>query len=441
MLSAEDNELLTRVGPATPMGELFRRFWLPALLPAELPAPDCAPVRLRLLGEDLVAFRDSTGQVGFLAALCAHRRAPLFFGRVEQAGLRCVYHGWKYDVAGNCVDMPNEPPTSNFKGKVHQPAYPAREYGGLIWIYMGPSDHGPELPQLEWALVPDSHRHLSKWIQDTNYAQGLEGEIDNSHTMFLHSRPNSFLRPTAGRGSLIPKTTDQAPTMMIKETDYGFMNGVRRTIDGSNDYYWRVTQWLLPDYSITAGGDPGGRKGGRCWIPIDDEHTWTFAYSYHPDRPLSADEHEYLESGAFFPPRLLPSTFRPQLNKDNDYGLDRERQRTESFTGIYGFNAQDRSVQEGMGAIVDRSKEHLGTSDLAVIAARRVLLRRALELQQGIEPYAASHGEIYRVRSLLTVAAEENFDRLLAAHKERMRIPSRRLGREPQPQLLPRRKA
>ncbi len=424
MLTAEENELLTRVGPGTPMGELFRRFWLPALLPSELPTPDCSPVRLRLLGENLVAFRDSRGAVGILEALCAHRRAPLFFGRNEEGGLRCVYHGWKYDTTGHCIDMPNEPAESQFKERIQQTAYPTREHGGLIWAYMGPRHLTPELPQLEWTLVPDSHRHVSKWIQETNYAQGLEGEIDNSHTMFLHSWRNTFERPSAGGGTLIPTTSDRAPAMAVRETDYGFMNGIRRRLDGSDEYYWRVTQWLLPDFSITAGGDASGRKGGRCWIPMDDEHTWTFAYAYNPDRPLAEKDVEYLESGAFFPPQLVPGTFRPALNRDNDYQIDRELQRATNFTGIFGFSAQDRSVQEGMGAIVDRSKERLGTSDLAVITARRILIRLARELQEGQEPYAARHGDIYRVRSLLTRSREGDFDRLLEQNQERMRVPA-----------------
>src|SRR5688500_9834747 len=162
MLSKEENELLCRTGPGTPMGELFRRFWLPALLPSELPAPDCPPVRLRLLSEDLVAFRDTAGKVGILAANCPHRGASLFFGRNEENGLRCVYHGWKFDVAGNCVDMPNEPAESNFKHKIKATAYPAREFGGMIWIYMGPPDLQPELPQFESAMVPESDRWLGK---------------------------------------------------------------------------------------------------------------------------------------------------------------------------------------------------------------------------------------------------------------------------------------
>jgi phthalate 4,5-dioxygenase len=181
VLSKEDNEFACRVGPGTPMGELFRRFWLPAMLPDELPKADCPPARLRLLGEDLVAFRDSNNKIGVVEAHCPHRGASLYFGRNEECGLRCVYHGWKFDVAGNCVDMPSEPAESNFKDKIHITAYPTAVHGGLIWVYMGPGHLRAELPELEWTQVPDSHRSVSKWFQETNYLQGYEGDIDSSH--------------------------------------------------------------------------------------------------------------------------------------------------------------------------------------------------------------------------------------------------------------------
>src|SRR5262245_32566747 len=187
MLTKEDNELLTRTGPGTPMGTLFRRFWWPALLPSELPSADSDPLRFRIMGEDLIAFRDSNGKVGFLAHNCPHRGASLFFGRNEEGGLRCVYHGWKFDTDGNCVDMPNEPAESDFKSKVRAVAYPAAEYAGVIWIYMGPPDKQPPLPQYQWCMQPNAERSTaSKWMQDSNYAQALEGNIDSSHITFLH---------------------------------------------------------------------------------------------------------------------------------------------------------------------------------------------------------------------------------------------------------------
>src|SRR5437763_9412863 len=187
MLTKEDNELLCRVGPGTPTGEMLRQYWHPVLLSNELPDRDSNPIRVRLLGENLIAFRDSGGRPGVLADHCAHRGASLFFGRNEENGLRCVYHGWKYDISGACVDMPNEPAESSFKQKVHQDAYPCREYGGMVWAYMGPRSVPPELPRLEWAHVADHQRSLSPVLRECNWVQALEGEIDTAHLYLLHA--------------------------------------------------------------------------------------------------------------------------------------------------------------------------------------------------------------------------------------------------------------
>jgi phthalate 4,5-dioxygenase len=416
VLSTEENELLTRVGPGTPMGELFRRFWLPALLPSELPAPDCTPVRLRLLGEDLVAFRDSSGRLGLLEERCAHRCASLYYGRNEEDGLRCVYHGWKYDVEGHCVDLPSEPAESTYKQRIRLQAYPTREWAGLIWAYLGPPERTPELPRFEWTLVPDSHRHLSKWIQDTNWAQALEGEIDTSHLSFMHSWIDQSASPyPPQRGGLPWK--DKAPRLTVKETDYGFAYGSRRSAD-DGQYYWRVTQFLLPTYSLTSNPQPP--EGGRCWVPIDDEHTWTFAYRYHPERPLTAEDQAKLDSGFLFPPKLVPGTFRPVANKENDYLIDRDMQRTKNFTGIAGLNNEDRAIQESMGPIVDRTREHLVGTDAAIIAARRLLLRLAQDLEQGIEPQAPHRGESYRGRAFDAFSSRGEFDALLEEQGTKM---------------------
>ncbi len=413
MLSQEDNDLLTRTGPGTPMGELLRRFWLPAMLASELPEPDGPPIRLRLLSEDLIAFRDTNGRVGVLDTHCAHRGASLFFGRNEEGGIRCVYHGWKYDMAGKCVDMPNEPGESNFKHKVRMTAYPAREWGGIIWVYMGPGDKTPDLPQLEWARVADDQRRVGKWVQDVNYLQCLEGEIDTSHIGFLHSSlapstlPNRTTRP-----ELLAR--DRSPKLIVKETDYGLLYGARRTV-GEGQYYWRVTQWLMPTFSLIPSAE--FPSGGRVWVPIDDEHTLAFTYSFHPDRPLTEAEQAGFYSGRGFPPELIPGTFKPKRNEKNDYLVDREEQRSRTYTGIHGINDQDRAMLDGMGPIVDRRKEHLGTTDTAIIVARRRLLKAVKDLQQGVEPVAAYRGDLYRVRSLDIVAPEAGLDNLMEAHR------------------------
>ncbi len=288
MLSKEDNEFLCRIGPGTPMGNLFRRFWLPAMLSDELPEPDGPPIRLRLLGEDLVAFRDTNGDVGVLAANCAHRGASLFFGRNEERGLRCIYHGWKYDVAGTCVDMPNEPAETSFAGKIHHTAYPTREQGGVMWAYLGPRELEPALPGLEWAQLAASHRSASKWIQETNYLQGFEGDIDSSHSSFLHSYLRPSETPRDGTISSIQKAMDKSPKIVVSNTKYGFRYGARRAIGGGK-YNWRITQALMPTFSLIPFIT--FPAGGRAWIPIDDHRTMTFQFSFNSEAPFTEENH------------------------------------------------------------------------------------------------------------------------------------------------------
>lgn len=421
MLNASDNELLTRTGSGTPMGELFRRFWHPVLLTEELPEADGPPVRLRVLSENLVAFRNTQGQVGILDAFCPHRRAGLFFGRNEACGLRCVYHGWKFDVHGNCTEMPTEPATSAFKDKVKIKSYPTVEYGGCIWVYMGPPDKQPALPDLEWAMVPDTQRVVSRWIQECNYMQAVEGEIDSAHVSWLHAPLRVDDSPFRGRfnDAII---MDGAPTLTVKPTDYGFCYGARRDTD-DGQYYWRVTQWLLPTFSlIPARTFP---RGGRCWIPIDDTHISVIQYSYHPERPLTDAEVQAQKHRPQIAPvhYRLPDGFiidicRDVRHADNDYLIDREMQRTQNYTGIEVIRSQDTAMTEGMGGIADRTQEHLGTTDAAIIAARRRLLSMAHALQNGVEPSEALQPEIYNVRAIDKVCAEPDFLRFLDLYAE-----------------------
>ncbi len=398
MLSQEDNELVTRVGPGTPMGNLFRRYWIPALLSEEIVGADSDPVQVRLLGEDLVAYRDTNGQVGLLGEFCPHRKASLFLGRNEECGLRCVYHGWKFDITGQCVDMPNEPAESNFKDKVQHTAYPCRELGGVVWTYMGPREHMPEtLPQFDWALVPENQRLVSKMLQANNYLQGLEGGIDSSHVSFLHSsRAGGGKGRTFGVGGIF-SSTDGSPRFSVVDTDYGFLIGASRTTNVDDLKYWRLTPFMLPWYTIIPGRIAEGSQvySGHGWVPIDDYNCWMYTYSWHPELPIA----EQRVHPAHEVPRD-PGTFNPLTRRSNWYGLDRRMQREENFTGIRNTSDQDRAVQETMGAIVDRTTEHLGTSDAAVIAARRVLMKQARDLEQGIEPAAAHKGMSYRLRSL-----------------------------------------
>jgi phenylpropionate dioxygenase-like ring-hydroxylating dioxygenase large terminal subunit len=412
MLTQEENEFLSRVGPGTPMGELLRRFWLPVLLAEELPEPDCAPVRVRILCENLVAFKNTDGEIGLLAENCPHRRASLFWGRNEESGLRCTYHGWKFDIEGNCVDMPSEPAEYEFKRRVKATAYPAVERGGAIWAYMGPKELKPELPELEWARLPNNQRAISKQYQINNWAQAVEGGIDSSHVSFLHrafefGQPNKPVRAN-NNGATEPQfmVKDTGPRFTVKKTDYGLLIGARREI-GDDNYYWRISQFLAPFYTMIPGAvreDVRG-LGGHAWVPSDDYNTWTFTVQWNPDRPFTEQEiaAQHAPAGLY---ATIDEKYRPIRNAENDYLIDRYKQKTESYTGILGGREQDRSIQESMGIIVERDLEHLGTSDTAIIAFRRLLINLARDLQKGKEPFAANHGDAYKVRSTSVVSSE-----------------------------------
>jgi len=396
MVTKEENELLTRTGPGTPMGELFRQFWLPILLAEELPTPDCPPVRVKILGENLVAFRDTAGRVGVLDAYCAHRGASLFWGRNEENGLRCVYHGWKYDVDGRCVDMPSEPAESGFRDRIRQPAYPTREGGGIIWVYMGSPEQVAEMPELEWTRVPAPHRYVHKRFQACNYLQNVEGEVDSSHVSFLHRR---FDAPATLAGQqLLARSKDSSPRFTATETDYGLLIAARRNWDDES-YYWRITQFLMPSYTMIPS-EPGAPIGFTAAVPADDESMWGFTATWRPDRPLSKEDVARIESWTGIYAEVAPGDYRTVANRGNNYLIDRERQRAESFTGIRGIREQDLAVQEDQrGPITDRTREHLGTSDVGVVAVRQRLLRAVDELQRGQGPPETHNSAAYGVRS------------------------------------------
>jgi phthalate 4,5-dioxygenase len=415
MLSKEDNELLCRTGPGTPMGNLYRRFWLPALLPSELPNSDSDPIRFRILGEDLVAFRDTNGKVGFIANNCPHRGASLFFGRNEEAGIRCVYHGWKFDVSGQCIDMPNEPAESDFKQKVRAVAYPSAEYGGFVWIYMGPPEKQPPLPNYHWCTLPDaSQSQVRKWMQESNYSQGIEGDLDSAHVSFLHrkfDRDNGAFK-------------EGAPRLTTMETDFGFAYGARRPL--GDEYFWRVTTFTLPMYiNIPGSRYPGG--GGHFTLPMDDEHSWWFVV----EPPPPPGQPPMLKPGQLTPGdadpavdptnAFIPGTWRRLRNKDNDYMIDRQRQRTQNFTGLPGNRVEDAAMTESMGPIYNRTQEHLGTTDVAIIFWRRYMLRLANNLEKGIEPAILSDPDNFRTLPLQVTSPEGDFGTVWRQHWEQYR--------------------
>lgn len=389
MLAREENELITRVGSETPMGQTMRRYWIPALLGWELPEPDCAPLRVKLLGEDLVAFRDTAGRVGLMDEYCPHRRVSLFFGRNEECGLRCVYHGWKFDVTGQCVDMMNEPEELAFKNKIRNTAYPTVELGGIIWTYMGPPALTPPLPKFAWTQTPATHRHVSKVIQDNNWLQALEGGLDTSHAPILHrTLTDNTTRPGIKFSS--PFVQGKAPHLVVNLTDYGYQYAGLRPL-GATEMHIRTYHYVLPFHQIRPTRTESGQTAvaGHIWVPMDDEHTMVYNWFYSEEEALTDDDR--LERGSGNGPLDVDqTTFRSRKNFDNNYMLDREVQKTETFTGIDGINIQDRALQETMGRIVDRSKEHLGPADKAIIQLRRLLLQAVKTVQEGASPRGVS---------------------------------------------------
>jgi phenylpropionate dioxygenase-like ring-hydroxylating dioxygenase large terminal subunit len=400
MLSREENDRLTRVGAGTPMGETLRRYWMPCALSSELPENDGAPIRVRLLGEDLVAFRDTEGKVGLVDAFCPHRRAPMFFGRNEECGLRCVYHGWKFDRDGTCVDMPSEPADSLFKTKVTIAAYPTYEAGGFVWAYLGPREFMPDVPDYEFCRVPATHGHASKNKQFSNFAQALEGGLDSVHATILHAENGGDLSFLGNFERLVPR-------LDVVKTDYGYYYIGQRDI-GEDASWVRVYQYLMPFTQMRGTVDgPFRRDGftpridGHIWVPIDDETTcvYHYTYSYDPAVPLSPEEIAASErSFGRGPENLLPD-YSLRQNRDNDYDLDRKRQRTTTFSGIEGVNTQDNALQEGMGPIVDRTQERLGTTDRAIIVMRQLLLEATREVEAGRSPRGTSAASYRSVRA------------------------------------------
>ena len=374
MLKKEDNDLLTQTGPDSPMGQLFRCYWIPAMLAEELPSNDCPPVRVKLFSERLIAFRDTDGRLGLMDEFCAHRGVSLWFGRNEECGLRCPYHGWKYDVTGQCVDMPNEPEHSAFAKKVTLKSYPLVERGGVLWTYMGPADSQPPLPEWEFATVPAAQSFMSKRLQECNWLQAMEGGIDSSHVSFLHRgdlKTDPLFKGTRGNRYNL---SDMRPVFEVVESPGGLYIGARRNAENGN-YYWRITQWVMPSFTMIPprGGHP---VHGHFWIPIDDDNCWAWSFDYHPTRALTDTEVQAMRDGMGIHVKYVPGTYRPLANKDNDYLMDREAQRAgRTYSGVEGFAMQDASLQESMGPIVDRTKETLVSTDSGIIMARQRLLR------------------------------------------------------------------
>jgi phthalate 4,5-dioxygenase oxygenase subunit len=381
MLTKEENNLITRTDRGTPLGEMMRRFWIPAFIASEIREHDGTPIRLKLLGEDLIAFRDTNGKVGVMEEYCPHRGASLALGRNEDCGLTCIYHGWKFDVDGNCLDMPSEPSASNFKDKVQARAYPVQEVAGIVWAYMGPADKLPPFPAFQWTKVANDHLVLIKTIQESNYLQGLEGGIDSSHASFLH---RSFGGVRTGWGNPVNALVmkDTAPRLEVEYTSYGYRYAAVRRASDSEEYV-RMTPYILPFYAYIPGA-PGRTTGFSIWVPRDDFSCWQWEIGFNEERPFTAQERaDRIEQFGFHD---LQPGFRKARNFDNWYLQDREAMKSRGFSGIFGTRTQDHAVQETMGAIYDRTREHLGTSDRAIIAMRRLLADSVRGYTDGIDP-------------------------------------------------------
>ncbi|MGE0697964.1 MAG: Rieske 2Fe-2S domain-containing protein [Hyphomicrobiaceae bacterium] len=410
MLTAEDNRFLTQSDAGTPMGELLRRYWLPVLLSEELPESDGAPKKVTVLGEELLAFRDSKGRVGLVDQHCPHRGANLWLGRNEDCGIRCVYHGWKFDITGQCTDMPTSYPDLNAKDRMRIKAYPTREWADMVWAYMGPADKMPALPELELALVPPSHRYVTKKWQDCNWVQALEGSIDTAHFTYTHmvfDKDEHEVLDTAKHLVMpINRMTadltrwiaeDPRPVIRVEPHEAGLVIGGGRQT-GTDKLYWRIAQFLMPLHTYTPSAMPGQTIFGQSFVPYTDTNCWIYTYAWNPDRPLTDEErHSYANGGAVFPE--VDADYVPLRNKANNYMLDRRAQRTSSYMGIKGVSEQDAAVQDSQGPIVDRTREHLGPTDLGIMRFRKLMMETARELTSGIEPQSAAAAEKYAVRS------------------------------------------
>ena len=433
MLSQADNEMITGTNRGTPMGELFRRFWLPVALSSELPGPDSLPLRVRIMGEDLIAFRDTDGRVGLVDAYCPHRGAPMFFGRNEENGLRCVYHGWKFDVDGVCTDLPNAPEGETFRQKIQIKRYPCEDVGDVIWAYMGPANRKPPLPDFEWMKLPKSHRYMTKFRMECNWLQAQEGDSDPSHGRFLHStlaqkteadsgsvrgrhEGNYGLAGPIDENEPFPRVVGNRRKSALRQhpsitgevlEDEGAATlsiYVKDTDDGQKNATVRVG-WYFPIFTTPGIVVRPTHYGCNMRVPIDDANMWFFRLRWSWE-PISEDDINEYKNGGYTHPELIPGTWQTVLNVHNDYGVDRVAQRDFSYTGIKTFPMQDIAMMENQwGPIADRTQEHLTSLDFAIIYRRRRLLKMAKALLAGVEPTEPWATESFHLHGASATAA------------------------------------
>ena len=404
MLSHEENDLITETGPETPGGDFMRRYWHPVALSEELPAD--APLPVKIMSEDLVLFRDDAGQLGLLGLHCAHRRADLSYGSVENGGLRCLYHGWLYDRHGRCLEQPCEPPEKRFCEKVHQIAYPCQEHAGIVFAYMGPGEP-PLFPAYEPFLAPPGHVLVTKILHECNYFQANEGNLDPSHVSYLHRQgnvPQNLKRPVHGTDGKLPLAlyeADTAPHIDAEQTRYGVRIFSTRSVEADR-LFFRVTNFILPNKAMIPGPMSGDGYNLYWHVPIDDTHHWRYDIVFRRSAPMEQKDiernKEILDE--------LTGDYRPKRNKANRYLQDREAMKTWSFSGMGRiFNVQDTAIVEGSGPIVDRTREFLGPSDRAIILARRQVLKGIRDVQTGREaPHVIRNPQENRFTDLMVIS-------------------------------------
>lgn len=435
MATTNNSTLLTQTGPSTPMGGLMRQYWIPAAKSTELVA-DGEPMRLMLLGEKLIAFRDTSGRVGIMDHRCPHRCASLFLGRNEENGIRCVYHGWKYATDGQCLDMPNVADGRAFTDKVHAKAYKTMERNGLVWVYMGDAEAAPPPPALEPALLEEGELRIIFAQRECNWLQALEGDIDTSHFSYLHGGSLSLDQvpeDNPGKYQLIAR----APDYNVSDTDWGTMYGAFRPTDDPAKLYWRVAQFLFPFWTMPPDGDFDQHVIARAWVPMDDEHTMFVHLSWTKNaQGLRVDREGAPLPGITAGMDYLPNStdwfgrWRLAANASNDYLIDREAQREDRiYTGITGIHLQDQAVTESMGPITDHEFEHLAPSDRMITQTRRRLIKAAQALaKDGSPPPGALDPELFLAARSGDFLAPKEME-WLDAYAERLRASANPTGR------------
>jgi len=447
MLSKEDNELLTNTDSGTPMGELFRRFWLPVAISEELPGPDCVPIKLKIMNEDLIGFRDSEGRVGLVDAYCPHRGAPIFFARNEEAGLRCVYHGWKFDVTGQCVDLPNTPEGDTYMRKIKITAYPCEEAGGMVFAYMGPKEKKPPFPEFDFLHVPPENIYVTKFQLECNWLQATEGDFDPSHGVFLHStldnnRANPQFQFSGLRNSITGQVNQNILDAPIPpEEPFPFAVGNRRfkkddrrakdvleDVDGAMYAISRVPRpdgreqaqvqlrFLMPAYCPPGTSRPN-HFSNNIRVPVDNTHMMFFRLRWALN-PLTQEDLVYYKQGGYAYPEMIPGTFKTKANVWNDYDVDRLGQKTFLYSGIKTFPLQDIAMMENQwGPLAKRELEHLTAMDYHMIYLRRKLLKAAKDMRNGVEPIEPWEPQSYHYHAASAIVEDGDFDAAVAKAK------------------------